>query len=128
MAVEITLSRNTSIFDSIKQMLGVDLDIEDVSFDQELMMTINAAFGTLGQIGVGSFDSQFRITGSSETWGDFIGDQDNIDTVIEYVFVRTKLVFDPPQSSFVLEELKKIKEEDEFRLSIATDPGEPLGV
>lgn len=113
-----------SILDTIKELLPLSTD--DNAFDTDLIILINAAFNSLARIGVGSFDNQFKITGSTETWSEFIGDYGNIEAVKEYVYIRVKLAFDPPQSSAVMEELKHLLKEDEFTIQVSVDPGTPL--
>lgn len=113
-----------SILDTIKELLPLSTD--DNAFDKDLIILINAAFNSLARIGVGSFDNQFKITGSTETWSEFIEDYGNIEAVKEYVYIRVKLAFDPPQSSAVMEELKHLLKEDEFTIQVSVDPGTPL--
>ena len=100
-----------SILNSIKKMLGIEPD--DVHFDAELVMHINTVLGRLFQLGVGPKDSPYKITGSGETWDEFIQD-DQIETVKGYIFAKVKIIFDPPSSSFVLESYKDLAKEFEW--------------
>lgn len=101
-----------SILTSIKKMLGIEADY--THFDPELILFINSALGVCFQIGVGPTDKPFVIEGADETWDDFInGDQ--IQTVKTYIFEKVKVVFDPPQSSAVLNAYKEDIKEFEWR-------------
>lgn len=80
-----------SILDSVKEIIGIPTDVTD--FDAQLILHTNAILNTTVQIGVGK--SGFKITGSSETWSDFLADE-KIDTewVREYVPLRVWVIFD----------------------------------
>lgn len=67
-----------SILKSIKSLLGSDADYD--VFDLDILIFINSAISTLTQIGIGP-PSGFKITGDSETWSDFIGDYNDIESV-----------------------------------------------
>lgn len=110
-----------SILESVKKMLGIQSDYEE--FDPDIIMNINAAIATLRQIGVGPQEELFMITGSNETYSDFLGeDNKEIPQVKMYLFYKTKLGFDPPQSSLVAESVKEMIREAEWRLNVQVDP------
>ena len=110
-------SQIDSILDSIKILLGIEQT--DTSFDQSLIIFINSALANLIQIGVGlDLVNGFSITGSSETWKDFIGEDKRLNMVKSYVFIKVKLDFDPPTNTSLLESYKNNLKEDEYRLYI----------
>lgn len=74
-------------------------------------------FSVLHQIGVGP-KKAFRITDETKVWTDFTSDDERLEMVKEYVPQKVRLLFDPPTSSFVLEALKQIVSELEWRLYI----------
>lgn len=111
---------NDSILESIKALLGPDSAY--TVFDQDILIHINTALATLTQIGVGPANG-FRITGSGETWHDFIGDRDDLDSVKTYVYCRVKMVFDPPTNQFLMNAMKETCDEIVWRLNVAVDPG-----
>ena len=113
-----TVNVSESILLSVKKMLGLDKDYD--VFDTELIIHINSVFGTLHQLGVGPED-QFRITGDSEIWPDFTTDGEQTDEVKSYVYLRVRLLFDPPSSSFVLSSLQEQAKELEWRLNVKAD-------
>lgn len=110
-----------SILRTIKKMLGLPTD-DFGQFDTDLIVHINSIFNTLTQLGVGPA-SGFTITGLDEVWSDFVTDQ-RLDMVKSYVYLKTRLAFDPPSSSSVLEAFNKQIAEYEWRLNVAVDPGE----
>lgn len=119
-----------TILASIKQMLGIQEDY--TPFDRELVMHINSVLMILNQLGVG--EDNFRITltqaipgedapyTSEETWSDFLGSTytGNMEAVKSYVFTKVKLLFDPPASGTLMESYKKLADEFEFRLNVAS--------
>lgn len=110
-----------SILNSTKKLLGLAEDYD--AFDQDVIIAINAALFTLTQLGVGP-DEGFRISGADEVWSDFIGDAIDLEAVKEYVYMKSRLAFDPPVNSSVLQALKDMCNEYEFRLNVQVDPGD----
>ena len=108
-----------SILTSIKKLLGIEG--EYTHFDPDLIMHINSVFMILNQLGVGPTNG-FRIEDDSTTWSEYMTDEDNIDAVKSYMHLKVKLLFDPPQSSAVMESIKVMISEFEFRLNVAVDP------
>lgn len=106
-----------NILQSIKKLLGIDSS--DYSFDEDVIMCINACFSTLNQLGVGP-EEGFVITGT-ENWSDFIGLDKRIENVKTYVFLKTRLMFDPPQNSFLVDSIEKQILELEWRLNVVCD-------
>lgn len=104
-----------SILTSIKKTLGIEEDYPH--FNDELIFFINSVFGILFQLGVGPKTEPFKITGSDETWDEFlVGNQ--IETVKSYIFAKVKLMFDPPSSSFVLASYQDLVKEFEWRCNV----------
>lgn len=104
---------NDSILTTIKEMLGIAE--EYAHFDSVIIRHINSAFMTLHQLGVGP--KGFRILSDEQTWYDFLGESDDLETVITYVYEKVKMNFDPPTSSFVMDAIKEQSKEDEWRLN-----------
>ena len=109
-----------SILTSIKKLLGISEDYEH--FDADIIMHINSVFMILTQLGVGPPDG-FSIEDDSSVWSNFIGDSSNIESVKSYVYLKVKLLFDPPISSAVAESTKRLCDELEWRISTTVDPG-----
>lgn len=111
-----------SILSTIKKMLGIAPSY--TAFDHELLVHINGAFQHLCQIGVGS-PVPFRVTGDSEKWTDFLP-EGQLPASKEYIFLRVKLMFDPPSNSFVVNAFNDQLRECEWRLNtfVETPPHE----
>lgn len=109
---------NDSILTSIKKLLGINN--EYTHFDPDIIMHINSVFPILNQLGVGPKDG-FLIFDDSSTWKDFLGDDERLLSVISYTYLKVKIVFDPPQSSIVMEAIKHRISELEWRLNVAVD-------
>ena len=107
-----------SILTSIKQMLGITA--EYTQFDNELIMHINSAFLSLTQLGVGPAEG-FMITGADETWGDFIEDNIQLQAAKTCMYLKVKLVFDPPLSSSLEASMTRQIAEFEWRLNAAVE-------
>lgn len=106
---------NGSILEEIRKMIGPSADYE--GFDIDLMININATFNTLFQLGVGADSSTpFQITGASETWSDFTGDDAKRNYVKQYIYIKTRLIFDPPSSGSVVDAYKNTASELETRM------------
>lgn len=109
---------NESILDSIKKLLGPGEDYDH--FDQDIIMHINSVFSILYQLGVGA--KAFTITGSNETWSDYLDDWTNLNDIKTYIYLRVKMLFDPPSSGTVMEALKENLRELEWRINVEVDP------
>lgn len=118
----------TSILRSVKKVLGVDPDYD--VFDQDIIMHINSIFSVLHQIGA-SPHQNFMISGPEETWEDFLQGRHNAQMVKTYIFLRVRLLFDPPTTSFAIKALEDQYKELEWRLNVmedvfASEPPPPL--
>ena len=108
-----------SILSTIKKLLGASTDYDP--FDKDIIVLINSALFTLCQIGVGP-KTPFSISDGSETWTDFLGeDASKFEMVKSYIFVKTKIVFDPPVNSFTLSALKEEADMYEWRLNVMSE-------
>lgn len=108
---------DNSILTSTKKVLGLAADY--TAFDEDVLIHINSAFSTLTQLGIGP-STGFMIEDSSTDWSEFV-DMDSdpqFNSVKSYVFLKTKMLFDPPQTSFVIDALNKQIEEMEWRLNV----------
>lgn len=103
-----------SILTSIKKLLGIAEEYEH--FDQDIIMHINSVFMILSQLGVGPSEG-FAISDKSSKWSDLIGDNKNLEAVKSYVYLKVKLLFDPPLNSQVMESTNHLISELEWRLN-----------
>lgn len=109
-----------SILISIKKMLG--LDESYTAFDLDVIIHINAVLMVLTQLGVGPSEG-FSIEDDSAAWGDFIEEKDmsRYNSVKTYMYLKVKLLFDPPSSSATIESFNRLISELEFRLNVAAE-------
>jgi hypothetical protein len=106
---------NDSILNSIKKLLGITEECED--FDVDLIIHINSVFMILNQIGVGPSEG-FVIEDMTATWNDFTKQNNLYVMVKSYMFMKVKLMFDPPLGSVVMECFKLQISELEWRLNL----------
>ena len=109
----------TSILDSIKKLLGIPSEVTE--FDTDILIHINSVFSILTQLGVGP-SSGFSIEDSSAEWSDFIGDDARLSDVKSFVYLKTRLLFDPPASSAAMDAMNRMASELEWRINASVDP------
>lgn len=107
-----------TILNEIKQMLGIVP--ETTEFDIDILSNINSAFFTLHQLGIGG-STAFYIEPDS-VWAD-LKTTINHTIIRDYLYLKTKVVFDPPSSSSVAEAYNNRISELEFRMNIEVDNG-----
>ncbi len=103
-----------SILDLIKKLVGSGIDYG--AFDIDLITNINSSFMTLFQLGVGPRDRPFSIRDSASAWSDFDAEPELYESVKLYIYIKARLVFDPPTNSSILATLKEEAKELEWRL------------
>lgn len=113
-----SVSISASILNSTKKMLGLDPDYD--AFDLDVMLHINSVFSTLTQLGVGPAEG-FQIEDDSATWDTFLGTDVRLNQVKTYVFLRVRLLFDPPQTGFLTTSYEKQIEQIEWRLNVEAE-------
>lgn len=114
------MSDNDSILKGTKRALDVPEDY--TVFDQNIIMYINGVFSTLNQLGIGPVDG-FEIEDDSATWTDFLGTNVRYNSVKTYMYLRVRMLFDPPGTSFLIDALTKQKDELEWRLCALRESG-----
>lgn len=107
-----------SILTSVKQALGITEEYD--VFDSIIMMHINSVFMVLHQLGVGPLEG-FRVESKSNTWDEFVDDEQNLDAVRSYMYLKVKHLFDPPTGGAVMESNKQLLNELEFRLNVQAE-------
>lgn len=110
MAEELTI--DGSILRTVKKKLGISP--EDDSFDVDIMVCINTAFERLETLGVGP-EGGYRITGDDNLWTEYLTNDQQIESIKDYVYIKTKLTFDPTaMSSYLMDAYRKQLDELEF--------------
>lgn len=109
---------NDSILRTVKMCCGVPE--WDDGFDQELITHINSVLMTVSQIGVGQPRGMF-ITGMNDTWASLLSGSKDYEAIRSYVVLKTRLLFDPPTNSSILESYKNQIAEFEWRLNVQSE-------
>ena len=107
-----------SILTSTKKILG--LDAVYTAFDLDILTHVNAAFATLAQLGVGPADG-FYIEDESSTWDELGVPDQQLSLVKSYFYLKVKMLFDPPTTSFLLKAQEAQIEQFEWRLTSLHD-------
>lgn len=115
-----------SILKSVKKILGVPEDYD--AFDMDIIIHINSVLSLLGQLGVGP-EEGYYIEDESTTWDEFFVEKD-LNLIRSYVYLRVRMLFDPPTTSFLLDAMTKQIQEFEWRISTQRewnrDPVDPM--
>jgi hypothetical protein len=106
---------DNSILNTTKKILGIEADY--TAFDEDIMMHINSVFATLNQMGIGPEDG-FWIDDAVAQWDSFTMGDRKLNSVKTYVYLRVRLLFDPPTTSYLIGALKEQVAEFEWRLNV----------
>ena len=66
-------------------------------------------------------DLQPQIKDKEDYWEDFVSDTTKFESVKSYVYMKVRLMFDPPSSSAVMESMNRMISELEWRLNVAAE-------
>lgn len=110
---------SNSILSDTKKILGFEPDYD--AFDLDIITHINSAFNTLTDLGVGPPEG-FMIADDSTEWVAFLGNDLQLNRVKTYVYMRVRMAFDPPGTSFHLNSLQEQIKELEWRLNVHVEP------
>mgnify|MGYP000864541808 CR=1 FL=1 len=113
------LEIQNSILNSVKKMLGIYPEIN--AFDDELSLHINSVLASLTQMGIGPSEEGYKISSSINTWDEFLGNDKRLESVKSYVYMKVKLIFDPPLQSSVIDAFNAQIREFEYRNYIIKD-------
>lgn len=109
----------TSILTSTKKILGIAQDY--TAFDLDVLTHINATFSTLTQLGIGPPEG-FMIDDEDSDWSDFLDDSDPDQAQVKsYVYLKVRMLFDPPTTSYLLAAMNQQIEQFEWRLSVSRE-------
>ena len=102
------------ILASIKKLLGIYE--ENTDFDTDILIHINSVITILNQLGIGP-DIGFEVD-KDTTWNDYLDNDSKLNSVKSYIYLKVKLIFDPPMSSAIKEANKQMIDELEWRLNL----------
>jgi len=116
-----------SILKSTKKILGLADDY--TPFDLDVITHINATFSILDQLGIGP-DGGFFIEDTTTEWIDYEVPPNQLNLIKTYVFLKVRMLFDPPTTSFLIDAMNNQIKEYEWRLNTfrewALDPNDPM--
>jgi hypothetical protein len=114
-----------SILISTKKILGISEDYD--VFDLDIITHINSALSIVNQLGIGPIDG-LAIEDESPEWEELGIPQNQLSMVRTYVFLKVRMLFDPPTTSFLIEAMNNQIQEHEQRLSYLREDLIPLVV
>lgn len=109
---------DSSILNDTKKILNIQEDF--TAFDLDISTHINSTLSILNQLGVGPTGG-FVIQGPEEMWGDLGLPPSQLNLVKTYIFLKVRMLFDPPSTSFHIEAMEKQITEHEQRISQARE-------
>lgn len=110
-----------SILLSVKRQLEICDDYN--AFDPVIVTHINSVFMILDQLGV-SLEPGFQITGENENWADYLQGRKELNLIKSYMYLKVRLLFDPPNVGVLHEAMERQIAEFEWRLNVQVDPGD----
>lgn len=110
-----------SILTSTKKVLGIEE--EYTAFDVDILMHINSVFSTLAQLGIGPAEG-FAISDKGATWSSFFGEDPRLNSIKTYIYLRVRMLFDPPGTSYLINAMESQKNELEWRLNVTREGDE----
>ena len=93
-----------SILKTIRNMIGPSASYE--VFDADLIISINSAFSRLCQLGIGP-TKPFKVIDDNTAWTEFMPEEEMPDEVKQYIYLKTRIIFDPPESATVMNAYKE---------------------
>lgn len=111
---------NGSILNTVKKMLGIDRSYK--AFDMDIIVGINSTLSTLHQLGV-ILEEDFIVKDERAKWSDIIKEEyrNRLAFIQQYVYLKVRVIFDPPTSSFVLDAYNKQISEFEWRINVEVE-------
>lgn len=109
----------SSILNDVKHTLG--LLPENTAFDIDIIMHINTALSILSQVGVGPI-AGYQIESDANQWSEFADDA-RLNAVRSYIYLKVKLMFDPPGTGFATASYERQLDELLFRVNCVVDYG-----
>ena len=112
------LTFSDNVLSCVKKWIGEDENKH--AFDSDIAMVVNGWLMTLREISVKIPDT-FRITTGQETWTEMLGNSTKLESVKTWIYIKSRLTFDPPATSFVITALQDQAKELEWRLNVQED-------
>lgn len=107
-----------SILQSVRKVMCGSATADE--FDTDLIMHINTVFNMLTQLGVGP-EAGFEITDDTAEWTDFVSSNVLLNSIKSYVYVRVRLLFDPPANQALITSMEKYADELGWRINLTAE-------
>lgn len=104
-----------SILDDVKKVLNLAPDYP--AFDQDVIMHINSVLSDLQLLGIGPAQG-FMITDNTALWSAFLGGDLRLNMVKAYVFLKVKMLFDPPTLGYMITAMESQIRELAWKISV----------
>lgn len=109
----------TSILNDTKKMLGLAEDYNP--FDLDVLTHINAVLSIVTQLGVGP-PRGLVVEDETTQWESFLPlDDPRFNAVKTYVYLRVRLLFDPPTTSYLITAMEQQVQELTWRINVARE-------
>lgn len=102
-----------SILNDVKSLCGIPGDIND--FDTPIILHCNTVFAGLTQMGLGP-STGFYIVDNTNLWSDIIVGEVNLHNIKSYVYLKVKMLFDPPANATLIKSMETQINELEWRI------------
>lgn len=102
-----------SILNDTKKALGLAASYS--AFDPDLIMHINSTLTILWDLGIGP-EEVVVITGPDDNWSLLDLTPEQLSMVKSWLYLKVRIVFDPPTMGFLVDSLKAQIEEQTYRL------------
>ena len=112
-----------SILTSTKKILGIGSDY--TAFDLDIITHINATLSTINQMGIGP-DNCVIVEDDTTQWSDLDVPDNQLSMLRTYVFLKVRMIFDPPASGFAIDATNKQILEFETRLNYIRENTIPI--
>lgn len=96
----------------VKKQLGIEET--DTDFDKDIIAAINTVLGILYQ--VGAMDSMQSLDDYLTTYEMLFEDETIRELVKSYIYLKVRLLFDPPASSTIQKSFEETAKELEWRI------------
>lgn len=118
-------TNDESILTEVKKTMGIAEDVD--VFDTDIRMHINSALGTLNQLGIGP-EGGMEVIDDAQKWSDLLLTDLTFNPVKSYIYLRVKMLFDPPANSWTNTAYEHQIEQLEWRINAAREHELPVPV
>lgn len=115
-----SLEVSMSVLALVKKQLGIEES--DLDFDKDIIAAINTVLGLLYQIG--AMDSMITLDDYLTTYEMLFEDSTIRELAKTYIYLKVRLLFDPPASSTIQKSFEETAKELEWRIYCVNNKAE----